>query len=54
MREKGKLYIMKKVDLSTFKGILQKYVYDSTFMFFNILLFCLKGYFETLKHIGIQ
>ena len=31
--EKGKLYTLKKVDLSTFKEILWKYVCNSTFMF---------------------
>ena len=39
---------MKKVGLGTFKEILEKYVYYSTAMLFNILLFCLKGYSETL------
>ena len=34
---------MKKVGLSTFKEILWKYIYNSTVMFFNIFLFCLKG-----------
>ena len=48
-REKGKLYILKKFGLSTFKEILQKYVYNSTFMFFNMYLFFLKGYSETLN-----
>ena len=49
--KKGKLRILKKVGLSTFKEILKKYViaYNSTVMFFNILLFCLKGYSENLK-----
>ena len=46
--EKSKLYILKKVGLSTFEEILQKHVYNSTFMFFKIFLFCLKGYSETL------
>ena len=31
------------------KEILQKYVFNSTVRFFNIFLFCLKGYSETLK-----
>ena len=48
-RKKSKSYIFKKVGLSTIKEILKKYVYNSTFMFFNILLFCLKGYSETLN-----
>ena len=47
--KKGKLHILKKVGLNTFKEILKKYVYNSTVMFFNILLFCLKGYSETLN-----
>ena len=47
--KKEKLHILKKVGLSTFKEILKKYVYNSTVAFFNILLFCLKGYSETLK-----
>ena len=29
--------------------MLQKYVYNSTVLFFNILLFSLKGYSETLR-----
>ena len=37
--------------LSAFKKILSKYVYNSSFMFFNILLLCLKGYSETLIRI---
>ena len=45
----GKLHILNKVGHSTFKEILQKCVYNSTFMFFNVFLFCLKGYSETLK-----
>ena len=54
MRKKGKLYILKKVkkvDLSTFKEILQKYLGNITIMFFNIFLFCFKRYSETLKNI---
>ena len=47
--KKDKLYILKKVGLSTFKEILQKFAYNSTVIFFNIFLFCLKGYSETLK-----
>ena len=47
-RKKGKLQIPKKVGLCTFKEILKEYVYNSTVIFFNILLFCLKGYPETL------
>ena len=47
--KKGKLYILKKVGLSTFKEILKKFVYNSTVMFLNIRLFCLKGYSETLS-----
>ena len=42
-------YIFKKVVLTTFKEILQKYVCNSSVMFFNILLFCLKVYSETLS-----
>ena len=52
--KKGKLQILKKVGLSTMKEILKKYVYNSTVMFFNILLFCLKGYSETLKTIPLR
>ena len=48
-RKKGKLYILKKVGLSTFKEMLLKYEYNSTVMFFNIFLFCLTGYSQTLK-----
>ena len=48
-RKKGKLHILKKVGLGTFKEILKNYVYNSTVIFFNILLFCLKGYSETLS-----
>ena len=54
MRKKSKLYILKKVkkvDLSTFKEILQKYLGNITIMFFNIFLFCFKRYSETLKNI---
>ena len=51
-REKGKLYILKKVGLSTIKEILKKIVYNSTVMFLNILPFCLKGYSETLTIIN--
>ena len=47
--KKGKLHILKKVGLSAFKEILKKYVYNSTVMFFNILLFCLKGNPESLS-----
>ena len=36
--------------LSTFKEILTKYVYNSTVIFFNVLLFCLKGYSEALNY----
>ena len=50
--EKGKLYILKKVGLSTIKEILKKIVYNSTVMFLNILPFCLKGYSETLTIIN--
>ena len=46
--KKGKLYILKKFSLSTFKQILLKYVYNSTVMFFSTFLFCMKGYSETL------
>ena len=48
--EKGKLYILNKVDLSTFKKILKNYVYKSTLMFFNIFLFCWKPSRQFLKH----
>ena len=48
-REKGKLYILKKFGPSTFKEILEEYVYNSTFMFFSMYLFCLKVYSETLN-----
>ena len=48
-RKKGKLYILKKVGLSTFKEMLLKYEYNSTVMFFHIFLFYLKGYSEALK-----
>ena len=51
-REKGKLYILKKVGLSTIKEILKKIVCNSTVMFLNILPFCLKGYSETLTIIN--
>ena len=51
-REKGKLYILKKVGLSTIKEILKKIVYNSTVMFLNILPFSLKGYSETLTIIN--
>ena len=47
--KKGKLHIWKKVGLGTFNEILKKHVYNSTVMSFNILLFCLKGYSETLN-----
>ena len=53
-RKKGKLHILKKVkkvDLGTFKEILQNYVGNITIMFFNIFLFCFKKYSETLKNI---
>ena len=53
-RKKGKLYILKKIGLSTFKDILQKYVYNSTVMFFITFLFCLKGYSETLGILYIS
>ena len=36
---KSKLHILKKVSVSTFKEIFKKYVYSSTVMLFNILLF---------------
>ena len=49
-RKKGNLCLLKKVGLSTFKEILKKYVYNSTVVFFNVLLFCLKGYAETWDH----
>ena len=47
--KKGKLYVLKKVGLSTFKEMLQKYVYNSTVTSFNIILFCLKEYSEILN-----
>ena len=47
-RKKGKLHILRKIGLSAFKEILKKYVYKSAVMFFNIPLFCLKVYSETL------
>ena len=47
--KKGKLHILKKIGLSTFKEIFKIYIYNSTLIFFNILLFCLKGYSETLN-----
>ena len=47
--EIGKLHIFKKFGLSTFKEILQKCVYNSTCMFFNVFSFSLKGYSETLN-----
>ena len=50
---KGKLHISKKVGFSTFKDILKKIVYNSIVMFFNIFLFFLKGYSETLTLIGL-
>ena len=37
-RKKNKLHILKKVGLSTFKEILKKYVYNSTVIFFNVLV----------------
>ena len=43
-REKCKLYMFKKVRLGVFKELLKKYACNSTFMFFNMFLFCLKGY----------
>ena len=46
--KKSNLHILKKVGLSTFKEVLETYVYYSTAMLFNIPLFCLKGYSETL------
>ena len=46
--KKVKLHILKKFGLSTFKKILAKYVYNSTVILFNVLLFCLKEYSETL------
>ena len=49
-RKKGKLHILKKVGLSTFKDMLKKNVYNSTVIFFNVLLFCLKGYYEALNY----
>ena len=51
-RKKGKLQIPKKVGLCAFKEILKEYVYNSTVIFFNILLFCLKGYSETLMNVS--
>ena len=45
---------IEKACLSTFKEILKKYVYNSMVMFFNILLFCLKGYSETLMMLPYQ
>ena len=46
--KKGQLHVLKKVGLNTYKDIFKKYVYNITVMFFNIFLFCLKGYSETL------
>ena len=46
--KKGELYILKMVGVSKFKKVLWKFVYNSIVMFFNIFLFCLKGYFENL------
>ena len=48
VRENGKLYILRKVDVSTSNDKLSKNAYNSSFMFFNILLFCLKGYSRVL------
>ena len=47
-RSGGKFYIMIKVGLDGIKEILKKYVYNRHRPFFNIFLFCLKGYSETL------
>ena len=52
--KKSKLHILKKVGVSTFKEIFKKYVYNSTVMFFNILLFCLKGYSKTLTYLLVH
>ena len=48
--KKVKLQILEKFGLSTFKEILTKYVCNSTVIFFNVPLFCLKGYSETLNY----
>ena len=48
--KKVKLHILKTFGLSKFKEILTKYVYNSTVIFFNVLLRCLKGYSETLNY----
>ena len=48
--KKVKLHILKKFGLSTFKEILTKYVYNSTVIFFNVLLLCLKGYSEAFNY----
>ena len=45
----GKLHIFKMFGLSTFKEILQKCVYNSACIFFNVFLFSLKGYSDTLS-----
>ena len=42
--------MLKKFGLSTFKERLTKYVYNSTVIFFKVILFCLKGYSETLNY----
>ena len=46
-------YILKKVALCTFKEIVSKYIYDSTFMFFNLLSFYQKGFSEALMLVII-
>ena len=51
-RKKGKLYILKKVGLSTINEMFKKFVYNSTAMFLKILPFCLKGYSENLNEIN--
>ena len=49
--EIGKLRILKKFGLSTFKEILQKCVYNSNWMFSNVFLFFMKGYSGTLTYL---
>ena len=51
-RKEGKLYILKKVGLSTIKEMFKKFVYNGTAMFLKILPFCLKGYSENLNEIN--
>ena len=50
--KKGKQRILKKVGLSTFKEIL-KNIYIRALSFLNTLLFCLKGYSETLSCFAV-